>query len=71
MISPEPSPSLAASLEVNVLRLELIDRARSHPVHPASWAVIGRTLGMSGREAKRHVHKLRAEVKRAQLTEPQ
>lgn len=42
----------------------LIDRAKQNG---ATWAVIGSTLGMSGREAKRHAHKLRGQVKRASL----
>ena len=59
---------LPSDLEKAILTLELIDKARSHPAQPASWAVIGRVLGgMSGREAKRHVHKLRERVKRASL----
>ncbi len=57
---------LPSDLEKAVLTLELIDKARSHPVRPASWAVIGRVLGgISGREAKRHARKLEEQVKRA------
>ncbi len=58
---------LPSDLEKAILTLELIDKARSHPAMPASWAVIGRVLGgISGREAKRRAHKLREQVKRAQ-----
>ena len=64
MPTPEQVFSLAASPEADVLRLELIDRAKGNG---ATWAVIGATLGMSGREAKRHAHKLRERVKRASL----
>ena len=49
-----------------MIRLELIDRAKGNG---ASWAVIGSWLGMTGPEAKRHAHKLRERVKRAQLLE--
>ncbi len=57
---------LPSDLEKAILTLELIDKARSHPVRPASWAVIGRVLGgISGREAKRHARKLEEQVKRA------
>lgn len=62
--APEQDSSLAAGLDRQALRLELIDRAKQNG---ATWAVIGRTLGMSGREAKRHAHKLRSQVKRASL----
>lgn len=64
MTPPEQDSSLAASPEANALRLELIDRAKANG---ATWAVIGATLGMSGREAKRHAHRLREEVRRASL----
>ena len=61
---PEQAFSLAAGPEADALRLELIDRATGTG---ATWAVIGRALGMSGREAKRHAHRLRGRVKRASL----
>ncbi len=58
---------LPSDLEKAVLTLDLIDKARSHPARPASWAVIGRALGgISGPEAKKYVHGLREQVKRAQ-----
>jgi hypothetical protein len=43
-------------------QLALIDRAMGNG---ATWAVIGRTLGISGREAKKRAHGLREKVKRA------
>ncbi len=57
---------LPSDLEKAILTLALIDKARSHPARPASWAVIGRVLGgMSGPEAKKYAHQLREQVKRA------
>ena len=64
MTQPEQDSSLAADLDRQALRLELIDRAKQNG---ATWAAIGATLGMSGPEAKRHAHKLRDQVKRASL----
>lgn len=50
MTPPEQAFPLAASPEADALRLELTDRAKAAG---ATWAVIGATLGLSGREAKR------------------
>ena len=64
-MTPGRAPSLAASPEAAALRLELIDRAKDNG---APWATIGTFLGMTGREAKRHAHKLRDQVRRATVT---
>ena len=60
--TPEPAPFPAASPDPAALRLDLIDRAKGNG---ATWAVIGTALGMTGREAKRHAHKLRKQARRA------
>jgi hypothetical protein len=75
MTSPEPAPPFAADLASVITdegyppdvrsaaaQLALIDRAMGNG---ATWAVIGRTLGISGREAKKRAHGLREKVKRA------
>lgn len=54
---PQDVRSAAASLA-------LMDRAKRNG---ATWAVIGKTLGISGREAKKRAHGLREKVRRAQL----
>ena len=73
---PEQAPSVAADLLASVAtdetyppdirsaaaQLALIGRAMGNG---ATWAVIGRTLGISGREAKKRAHGLREKVKRA------
>jgi DNA-binding transcriptional MerR regulator len=51
-------------LHRDIRRLELIRHAKDRG---ASWAVIGATLGMTGREAKRHAHKLETQARRATL----
>ena len=61
MTPPEPALSLAASPDITALRLDLIDRAKGNG---ATWAVIGTALGMTGREAKRHAHRLRKQARR-------
>jgi hypothetical protein len=66
MAFPEREPETGTTLRRAALELELIDTAKAGG---ASWAVIGATLGMSGREAKRAAHKLRSRVKRAAITE--
>jgi len=43
-------------------QLSLIDRAMGNG---ATWAVIGRTLGISGNEAKKRAREMRSKVKRA------
>ena len=53
-------------LEVAALRLHLIDEAIGRGT---SWATLARLYGTSGRQLKRDVHKLRAQVRREQLTE--
>lgn len=67
MTPPEQASPLAASPEADALRLELTDRAKAAG---ATRAVIGSALGVSGREAKRHAHKLRDQVKRAEALKP-
>ncbi len=62
MTLPERGSSLAAVPDPAALRLDLIDRAKGNG---ATWAVIGATLGMTGREAKRHAHRLRKQARRA------
>ena len=79
---PEQAPSVAADLLASVAtdetyppeirsaaaQLALIGRAMGNG---ATWAVIGRTLGISGREAKKRAHGLREKVKRAVAGRPE
>ena len=66
---PERSLSLAAGnsaaagtpLRHDTAALALIDRAKANG---ATWNTIGTALGMTGREAKRHAHKLRTRTRR-------
>jgi hypothetical protein len=58
------TPSPEAGLHRDVRRLQLIQEAKNRG---ASWAVIGATLGMTGREAKRHAHQLATRARRARL----
>ena len=55
-----------ADLGADLLRLKMIATAKDSGL---SWAMIGRTLGMSGREAKRHAHKLARSCQRRVLTQ--
>ena len=56
-----PAPA-DPQLEADMTRLTLIRQARDRG---ATWAEIGVTLGMSGRDAKRHAHRLHASTRRA------
>lgn len=51
-------------LDRNLLRLRLVAEAQSRGV---SWAVIGRTMGMSSKEAKRAMKQLAAHAQRQVL----
>ena len=51
------------ALDVARARVEAVDTALKAG---ASWAAIGAVYGISGREAKKRVHGLREQVKRAQ-----
>ncbi len=66
MISTLADGQPVTVLEVAALRLHLIDQAIARGT---SWAQLGRLYGTSGRQLKRDVHKLRAKVRREQLTE--
>lgn len=61
---PEENLSLAAAtrLRHDIAELDLIDRAKDNG---APWDLIGRALGMSKEEAKRHHKHLSAQVGRA------
>lgn len=76
MTTPDAQPSpLAAmitaiaggkpvtALDVARARVEAVDEALKAG---ASWAAIGAVYGLSGREAKKKVHGLREQVKRAE-----
>lgn len=58
------STTADASIRHDQAALDLIDRAKANG---ATWNTIGAALGMSGREAKRHAHKLRTRTRRAAL----
>jgi hypothetical protein len=72
---PEQGSSLAAmvsavadgqpvtALDVARARVEAVDQALKAGV---SWAAIGAVYGISGREAKKKIHGLREQVKRAE-----
>ena len=66
MISTLADGKPVTVLEIAALRLHLIDEAIGRGT---SWATLGRLYGTSGRQLKRDVHKLRAQVRREQLTE--
>ena len=55
-------------LDKNTLRLHLVDQALARGI---TWATLGRLYGISGRQLKRDIHKLRANVRREQLTQAQ
>jgi hypothetical protein len=54
-----PAPETA--LDANLLRLRLTAEAKGRGI---SWAVIGRSMGVSGKEAKRQVKALARETQR-------
>jgi hypothetical protein len=72
---PEPDSPLAAmvtaiaggkpvtALDIAKARVEAVDAALRSGV---SWAAIGAIYGISGREAKKKIHGLREQVKRAE-----
>ena len=66
MISTLADGKAITVLEVAALRLRLIDQALDRGL---SWAQLGRLYGVPGPELKRDVHKLRAQVRREQLTQ--
>ena len=66
MISTLADGKPVTVLAVAALRLRLIDEAIGRGT---SWATLGRLYGTSGRQLKRDVHKLRAQVRREQLTQ--
>ena len=51
------------ALDVARARVEAVDEALKAG---ASWAAIGSVYGLSGREAKKKIHGLREQVKRAE-----
>ena len=53
-------------LDADLLRLKMITVAKERGM---SWAMIGRGLGMTGREAKRHAHKLARSCQRRVLAQ--
>jgi hypothetical protein len=64
MISAVADGQLITGQDKAVLALKLIDQAQERG---ASWAVIARVLGIpSGKQAKKDVHALREQVKRAE-----
>ena len=76
MTAPDQPSSLAAristiadghagTLDLTALRLQLIDEALARGL---TWAQLGTLYGMTGPELKRDIHKLRAKVRREQLT---
>ncbi len=66
MISTLADGKPVTALEIAALRLHLIDEAIARGT---SWATLGKLYGTSGRQLKRDVHKLRAQVRREQLTQ--
>ena len=56
----------AGDLERNMLRLLLVKKARDRGI---PWAIIGRPLGMSGKEAKASMKRLAARTQRTMLAE--
>ena len=78
MTPPEPDSPLAAmvaavaagkpvtALDIARARIQAIDQALKTG---ATWAAIGAIYGTSGREAKKKVHGLREQVKRAERQE--
>ena len=66
MISTIAGGSPVTHLDRDILKLKLVDQAQQDG---ATWAAIARALKYpSGPEAKRDIRKLRAEVRKAQLT---
>ena len=53
----------ASAPDLTVLRLQLIDEALDRGL---TWAQLGTLYGMTGRELKREIHKLRAKVRQEQ-----
>ena len=66
MISTLADGKPVSHLEIAALRLHLIDQAITRGT---TWAALGKLYGTSGRQLKRDVHKLRAKVRREQLTQ--
>ena len=56
----------AAPLDLTALRLQLIDEALTRGL---TWAQLGTLYGMTGRELKRTIHKLRAKVRQEQAAQ--
>ena len=65
MISTVADGQDGAALDKAALRLHLVDEALARGL---SWATLGSLYGVSGRELKREIHKLRAKVRREQFT---
>jgi len=63
MISAIAGGKPVTALDVARARVEAVDTALKAG---ASWAAIGAVYGLSGREAKKKVHGLREQVKRAE-----
>lgn len=61
---PQSAPPAGTGLDRDLLRLRLLAEARNRG---ASWTVIGRALGVSGKQAKRHVKALARETQRQVL----
>ena len=63
MISTLAEGKPVTALDVARARVETVDKALAAGV---TWAAIGAVYGLSGREAKKKVHGLREQVKRAE-----
>ena len=63
MISAVAGGKAVTALDIARARVETVDEALKAGV---TWAAIGAVYGLSGREAKKKVHGLREQVKRAE-----
>lgn len=63
-VAAEDTAAADAQSRHDLAALDLIGRAKAGG---ATWTAIGATLGMTGREAKRHAHKLTARTRQARL----
>jgi hypothetical protein len=67
IISTIADGQTVTALDRDILKLKLVDQAQENGV---SWDIIARVLRYpSGRQAKRDIHRLRAKVRREQLTQ--
>lgn len=63
MVSAVADGKPVTALDVAKARVEAVDQALKTGV---SWAAIGAVYGISGREAKKKIHGLREQVKKAE-----